>query len=138
MDKTISKKPQRSRVDTKRLEYFADVDQFRYVLKHPVMSSFLEMQLNNLKTGYIVEFLLYFSFVLIIFKFFGERFTSIKQARKALILDKNYENFPIKLNPNSDNKLRKQKNFSMNDGHIINVNIISYFMTVTNSDIADN
>ena len=74
-------KRKRTRVDTKRLEYFADVDQLRYVLKHPVLSSFLEMELNHLKTGYIIDFLLYLTFVLVIFKFFGERFTSIKQVQ---------------------------------------------------------
>ena len=69
-----------TRVDTKQLEYFSDVDQLRFILKHPVLSSFLEMELNHLKTGYIIEFLLYLLFVLVIFKYFGERFTSIKQV----------------------------------------------------------
>ena len=78
--KNVNKKKKKTRVDTKRLEYFSDVDQLRFILKHPVLSSFLEMELNHLKTGYIIEFLLYLLFVLVIFKYFGERFTSIKQV----------------------------------------------------------
>ena len=68
----------KGRVDTKRLEYFADVDQYRFLLKHPVLASFLELELNDLKFGYRVQFLLYLLYVVVIFKYFSERFTSIK------------------------------------------------------------
>ena len=82
--KNEKKKRKKTKVDTKRLEYFGDVDQFRFILKHPVVSSFLEMELNHLKTGYIIEFLLYLAFVLVIFKYFGERFTTIKQVKNVI------------------------------------------------------
>ena len=72
-------KSRKSRVDTKRLEYFADVDQYRFLLKHPVLSSFLELELNHLKFGYRVQFILYLLYVIVIFLYFGERFTSIKE-----------------------------------------------------------
>lgn len=65
-------------MDTKRLENFADVAQFRDLLKHPVVASFLEMELSNLKSGYIIDFIFYLIFVVVIFKYFAERFTSIK------------------------------------------------------------
>ena len=71
-------KSKSSRVDTKRLEYFADVDNYKYLLKHPVLASFLELELNHLKFGYRVQFLLYLLYVIVIFAYFGERFTSIK------------------------------------------------------------
>ena len=67
------------KVDTKRLENFADVAQFRDLLKHPVLSSFLEMELGNLKKGYIFDFIFYLFFVIVIFKFFAERFTSFRK-----------------------------------------------------------
>ena len=70
----------RGRVDTKRLEYFADIDQYRFLLKHPVLSSFLELELNHLKTGYRIQFILYLIYVIVIFKYFSERFTSIKDV----------------------------------------------------------
>jgi len=74
-DRHRHKKP---KVDTKRLENFADVAQFRDLLKHPVVASFLEMELSNLKSGYIIDFIFYLIFVVVIFKYFAERFTSIK------------------------------------------------------------
>ena len=93
--KNSRKNKKKTRVDTKRLEYFSDVDQLRFILKHPVLSSFLEMELNHLKTGYIVEFLLYLIFVLVIFKYFGERFTSIKQVSNVLKIDRNNISSPM-------------------------------------------
>ena len=72
------------KVDTKRLENFADVAQFRDLLKHPVVASFLEMELSNLKSGYIIDFIFYLIFVVVIFKYFAERFTSIKGQDSVL------------------------------------------------------
>lgn len=68
----------RQKVDTKRLEHFGDVAQFRDLLKHPVISGFLEMELSNLRSGYVIDFLFYLIFVAVIFKYFAERFTSLK------------------------------------------------------------
>ena len=87
------RKKKKTRVDTKRLEYFSDVDQLRFILKHPVLSSFLEMELNHLKTGYIIEFLLYLIFVMVIFLYFGERFTSIKHVRTLTDIEQSH--FPL-------------------------------------------
>jgi len=67
------------KIDTKRLEYFADIDQFKFLLKHPVLSGFLELELNHLNNGYRLQFIMYLVYVIVIFKYFGERFTSIKQ-----------------------------------------------------------
>ena len=36
------------------------------------------MELSNLKSGYIIDFIFYLIFVVVIFKYFAERFTSIK------------------------------------------------------------
>lgn len=61
------------KVDTKRLEYFSDVDSLHYLLKHPVLNSFLELELNSLKWRYLFDFLFYFAFVLTLFFFLSAR-----------------------------------------------------------------
>ena len=73
------------KIDTKRLEYFADIDQFKFLLKHPVLSGFLELELNHLNNGYRLQFIMYLVYVIVIFKYFGERFTSIKQVFKCSV-----------------------------------------------------
>ena len=79
-DKSGGTRGKRFKVDTKRLEYFADIDQFRFLLKHPVLAGFLELELNYLNNGYRLQFFMYLVYVIVIFKYFGERFTSIKQV----------------------------------------------------------
>ena len=84
------------KVDTKRLEHFADVDQFRFLLKHPVLGSFLEMELNYLKTNYIIDFLIYLTFVIVLYKFLGERFAWRKNVGGTLLVHTIEEwNYPI-------------------------------------------
>ncbi len=61
------------KVDTKRLEYFSDVDSLHYLLKHPVLNSFLELELNSLKIRYIFDFFFYLSFVVLLFIFLTSR-----------------------------------------------------------------
>ena len=70
-------KSKSSKVDTKRLEYFSDVDQYKPLLKHPVLSSFLELEQNDLNFRFRMQFFLYLIYVIVIFLYFGERFTSI-------------------------------------------------------------
>ena len=55
------------KVDTRRLEYFSDADNLHYLLKHPVMTSFLEMELNSLKIRYLLDFIFYLAFVIVLF-----------------------------------------------------------------------
>lgn len=64
--------PGTGKVDTRRLEYFSDVDSLRYLLKHPLMTSFLELELNSLKIRYFLEFLLYLAFVIVLFTHLGK------------------------------------------------------------------
>ncbi len=61
-------------MDTKRLEYFSDVDSLHYLLKHPVLTSFLELELNSLKIRYFLDFLFYFVFVAVLFIFLSSRY----------------------------------------------------------------
>ena len=75
-----SRKKKKLKVDTKRLEHFADVEQFRYLLKHPVFGSFLEMELKNLQRGYIVDFLFYLLFVVALYIYLGGRFLGRNKA----------------------------------------------------------
>ncbi len=68
--KKKNKEPEEKRtgkVDTKRLEHFSDVDSLHYLLKHPVMTSFLEMELKSLKFRYWLDVILYFGFVVVLF-----------------------------------------------------------------------
>ena len=85
-DEGKHRRHRKHKVDTKRLEHFGDVAQFRDLLKHPVLSSFLEMELGNLRRGYIVDFIFYLVFVLVIFKFFFERFKPNSLYAKTMIL----------------------------------------------------
>ena len=71
------KKPRpenKRKVDTRRLEFFSDVDNLHYLLKHPVLMAFLELELNSLKFGYFVDFFIYLVFVIILFTFLGDRY----------------------------------------------------------------
>jgi len=61
------------RVDTKRLEYFSDISSLHYLVKHPVLSSFLEMELNSLRWRYLLDFFVYFAFVIVLFLFLSSR-----------------------------------------------------------------
>ena len=66
--------PSTGKVDTRRLEYFSEVDSLRYLLRHPLMTSFLEMELNSLKIRYFLDFLLYLIFVTFLFTHLGNRY----------------------------------------------------------------
>ncbi|XP_023346076.1 uncharacterized protein LOC111715063 [Eurytemora carolleeae] len=88
VEKGVGKRETRKfkkKIDTKRLEFFGDVDTFRQLLKHPVLSSFLELQLNNLRTGYIIDFLVYLLYILILYVFFGERFNKLKSKLSTTV-----------------------------------------------------
>ena len=64
--------PSTGKVDTRRLEYFSDVESLRYLLKHPLMTSFLEMELSSLKIRYFLDFLVYLAFVIFLFMHLGK------------------------------------------------------------------
>jgi len=73
-EKGASKDPLGSgRVDTKRLEYFSDVASLHYLVKHPVLSAFLEMELNSLRWRYLLDFVFYLIFVVVLFLFLSSR-----------------------------------------------------------------
>ena len=61
------------KVDTQRLEYFSDVDSLHPLLKHPVLMTFLELEMNSLRKWYLVDFLTYFVFVILLFIYLGNR-----------------------------------------------------------------
>ena len=86
-----SRRKKRGKVDTKRLEYFADIPQYRSLLKNPVISSFLELELNHLKFQFRLQFFLYLLFVVCIFIYFSEHFTSSIDNHLGA-----YLKFPIK------------------------------------------
>ena len=79
-DNSGNSRGKKSKIDTKRLEYFADIDQFRFLLKHPVLAGFLELEQDQLNLKYRLQFLYYLVYVIVIFKYFGERFVSLKQV----------------------------------------------------------
>jgi len=62
------------RVDTKRLEIFSEVDSLQYLLKHPVLASFLELSLNSLMIRFFLEFLFYLFFVVVLFLFLSDTY----------------------------------------------------------------
>ena len=57
------------KVDAKRLEIFSDMDSLQYLLKHPVLASFLELSLNSLMIRFVFEFVFYLFFVIVLFLF---------------------------------------------------------------------
>ena len=82
------------KVDTKRLEYFSDVDSLHYLLKHPVMTSFLEMELNSLRFRYALDFILYLIFVIVLFLFLSDRYTlsrTVKGGGRSLYIDESID-----------------------------------------------
>ena len=62
------------RVDTKRLEIFSEMDSLQYLLKHPVLASFLELSLNSLMIRFFFEFLFYLFFVVVLFMFLSDTY----------------------------------------------------------------
>ncbi|TRY68237.1 hypothetical protein TCAL_06841 [Tigriopus californicus] len=84
------------KVDTKRLEYFSDVDGLHHLLKHPVMTSFLEIELNSLRIRYIFDFIIYLIFVIVLFLFLSDKYGIANGILGAKIIiykdeDINYE-----------------------------------------------
>ena len=77
LEELPSKEPNSSaegKADTKRLEYFSDVDSLHYLLKHPVMTSFLEIELNSLRLRYVLDFAFYMIFVIVLFFFLSDNY----------------------------------------------------------------
>lgn len=73
-----SSPPSSGYVDTRRLEYFSDIDSLHVLLKHPLLTSFLELELNSLKWRYFFDFLFYLAFVFVLFTHLGNRYGIIK------------------------------------------------------------
>ena len=78
--KSSSPSMRSGKVDTKRLEIFSDSESMHYLLKHPVMASFLEMELNSLKIRYLIDFLFYLLFVIILFFFLSDLYDLSEKA----------------------------------------------------------
>lgn len=70
--------PSSGKVDTRRLEYFSDVDSLHPLLKHPLITSFLELELNSLKYRYLIDFGVYLIFVIILFVHLSNRYGILK------------------------------------------------------------
>ena len=81
--------PSTGKVDTRRLEYFSDVESLRYLLKHPLMTAFLEMELSSLKFRYFLDFLVYLTFVVFLFLHLGNRygFMKVEKTEEAWIFE---------------------------------------------------
>ena len=62
------------KVDTRRLEYFSDIDSLHLLLKHPLFISFLELEMNSLRKWFFLEFLTYLVFVILLFTYLGNRY----------------------------------------------------------------
>ena len=79
------------KVDTRRLKYLSENSSFHFLLKHPVMSAFLEIELNSLKMGYVVDFIIYLTFVTILFIHLGNKYGIFDQLNyivfRVLIVD---------------------------------------------------
>ena len=50
------------------------MDNLHYLLKHPVLMAFLELELNSLRLTYFFDFLVYLVFVVILFTYLGDRY----------------------------------------------------------------
>ena len=61
------------KVDTQRLEYFSDVASLRSLLKHPLLTSFLELEMNSMRIWFFLDFFLYLIFVILQFTYLGNR-----------------------------------------------------------------
>ncbi len=70
----IASSPATGWVDTRRLEYFSDVDSLHPLLKHPVILAFIELELNSLKWRYRLDFIVYLVFVVILFMYLSNRY----------------------------------------------------------------
>ena len=62
------------KVDTKRLEIFSEIDSLQYLLKHPVLASFLELSLNSLMIRFFFDFIFYLFFVIVLFLFLSDTY----------------------------------------------------------------
>ena len=65
--------PGSGKVDTQRLEHFSDVDSLHSLLKHPVLMSFLELEMNSLRKWYFLDFITYLLFVVLLFTYLGNK-----------------------------------------------------------------
>jgi hypothetical protein len=61
------------KVDTQRLEYFSDVASLRSLLKHPLMISFLELEMSSMRIWFFLDFFVYLVFVILLFTYLGNR-----------------------------------------------------------------
>ena len=62
------------KVDTQRLEYFSDIDSLHLLLKHPLLISFLELEMNSLRKWFFLDFFIYLVFVILLFTYLGNRY----------------------------------------------------------------
>ena len=62
------------KVDTQRLEYFSDIASLRTMLKHPLLISFLELEMSSMRIWFILDFLIYLIFVILQFTYLGNRY----------------------------------------------------------------
>ena len=65
------------KVDTQRLEYFSDIASLRTMLKHPLLISFLELEMSSMRIWFILDFLIYLIFVILQFTYLGNRYSWI-------------------------------------------------------------
>ena len=61
------------KVDTQRLEYFSDVASLRSLLKHPLLISFLELEMSSMRIWFFLDFFIYLVFVILQFTYLGNR-----------------------------------------------------------------
>ena len=62
------------KVDTQRLEYFSDVASLRTMLKHPLLISFLELEMSSMRIWFFLDFFIYLIFVILQFTYLGNRY----------------------------------------------------------------
>ena len=72
------KMPSSGKLDTKRLEYFSDVNSLHILLKHPFLSALLEMELNSLKIRYFIDFFFFLLFAIVLFTHLGNKYGLFK------------------------------------------------------------
>ena len=66
--------PSSGKLDSKRLEYFSDVESLHSLLKHPLLVTFLELELASLRIRYFFDFLLFLLFVICLFLHLGNKY----------------------------------------------------------------
>ena len=62
------------KVDTQRLEYFSEIASLRTMLKHPLLISFLELEMSSMRIWFFLDFFIYLIFVILQFTYLGNRY----------------------------------------------------------------